>query len=239
MLWVDAAGNSGASACDYSPGRASSGFTVGASSPVDDSCAPFSNIGACVDAFAPGVDSVGAWYTGVDAYVTGSGTSFSAPLVTGIAATYWAAFPSASVDDLKALVQRAATSGALKSLPSGTVNLLAYSAPNGQPELLPFVSLSTPTPTASVLIASATSSVSSAPSGASTATPSLTPSFSRTATASTTRVIATSGTATASVTRSYSTTRSSSYSRSVTGSGSQTRTPRATRSPSRTGTRTK
>ena len=51
----------------------------------DDNLASFSNFGATsVDLAAPGVDIPGAWFPG--GWAVGSGTSFSAPHVTGVAA---------------------------------------------------------------------------------------------------------------------------------------------------------
>jgi subtilisin family serine protease len=53
IVTVVAAGNDGADACNYSPASAPNAITVAASTSIDRD-ATFSNIGACVDIFAPG-----------------------------------------------------------------------------------------------------------------------------------------------------------------------------------------
>jgi len=82
-----AAGNSNANACNYSPARAAEAITVGATD-SSDARASFSNYGACVDIFAPGVDITSTWINGDDATNTISGTSMACPHVSGAAALY-------------------------------------------------------------------------------------------------------------------------------------------------------
>lgn len=74
MTIVVAASNYGADASAYSPARAPGAITVAA---VDrgDARPPWSNYGANVALFAPGVDIYSAWLTGDGAYATESGTS--------------------------------------------------------------------------------------------------------------------------------------------------------------------
>jgi aqualysin 1 len=57
---VVAAGNSSADACGYSPARAPSAVTVGATTSTD-ARASFSNWGTCLDIFAPGENITSAW----------------------------------------------------------------------------------------------------------------------------------------------------------------------------------
>lgn len=75
MTVVVAASNYGADACGFSPARGANATAVAA---IDKSDARpnWSNYGACVDLFAPGVDITSAW-PGADgrAYATLSGTS--------------------------------------------------------------------------------------------------------------------------------------------------------------------
>lgn len=86
---VVAAGNDGALASYYSPASAISALTVAATD-MDDAMASFSNFGSYVDIAAPGVSLVSVGISGPWAIASGSGTSFSAPLVAGAVALRWA-----------------------------------------------------------------------------------------------------------------------------------------------------
>ena len=85
VVTVVAAGNSGANSCNYSPARAPSAITVGSSTSVDKD-SDFSNVGACVDLFAPGSSIKSAWIGSTSEVATISGTSMAAPHVAGAAA---------------------------------------------------------------------------------------------------------------------------------------------------------
>ena len=98
-----AAGNESDDACHSSPSDVMEAVVVG-SLGLDGAIASFSNYGSCVDVYVPGQNVVGAdGNTG--GYTTGSGTSFSAPLVAGYIAQQLDANPSASPSDLSAIVQ--------------------------------------------------------------------------------------------------------------------------------------
>ncbi|WP_181871424.1 S8 family peptidase [Sphaerisporangium album] len=119
-----AAGNSADDACDFSPAGASRVLTVGASA-GDDTLSGFSNVGPCVDLFAPGTDVVSARMGGGSAQ--GSGTSFASPYVAGVGALFkqtYGDYPTATV--LK-WINDASTSGVLKGL-HGANDRLLYTA---------------------------------------------------------------------------------------------------------------
>lgn len=80
-------------ACQFSPARTPTAFTVGAADAWAggygiEGRADFSNAGSCVDAFAPGVSILTASVAGADSYR--NGTSFAAPIVAGLAAIHLA-----------------------------------------------------------------------------------------------------------------------------------------------------
>ena len=126
---VVAAGNSAASACNYSPARVPAAITVAAST-IGDQLASFSNYGNCVDLIAPGSSITSAWYTSDGAIASLNGTSMASPHVAGAAVTLFASgyLSPANIDSqLKAM----ATSNLFTSLPSGTPNLLLYTNTEG------------------------------------------------------------------------------------------------------------
>lgn len=88
-----AAGNSNRDACQFSPARASTAITVGATTSTD-ARASYSNYGRCLDIFAPGSAITSAWYTGDSDKVSISGTSMASPHVAGAAARILEANPT-------------------------------------------------------------------------------------------------------------------------------------------------
>ncbi|KAK7206910.1 proteinase B [Myxozyma melibiosi] len=125
---VVAAGNSGTDACSSSPASEPSVLTVGASD-SNDNVASFSNIGSCVDVFAPGVNVLSAWNSDDDASRQLSGTSMASPLVAGLTAYLSAKDPSASVSDIQQQIKDLATTGMLKGIPTnpaGTPDSIAF-----------------------------------------------------------------------------------------------------------------
>ena len=123
LVVVVIAGNEDEDACNYSPASASDVITVGAST-IDDEMATFSNYGKCVDVNAPGVNITSAWKTSNEAFAISSGTSMSAPHVTGISNLYMSM--GVLPKDVKATLLRNAVGIMKESVDKPeTVNLLA------------------------------------------------------------------------------------------------------------------
>ncbi|HEY8133708.1 MAG TPA: S8 family peptidase [Thermoanaerobaculia bacterium] len=126
MTTVVAAGNADADACGVSPARVAGALTVGASTETDQR-ASFSNYGGCVDLFAPGTHIVSDWYSSPTATAVSSGTSESAPFVTGVAALYLQKYPSASPATVSQTVVSQATQDVLGAVGVGSPNRLLFS----------------------------------------------------------------------------------------------------------------
>jgi len=85
---ISAAGNNFVDACTTSPSGALGGLSVAATD-EQDSAATFSNFGVCARMSAPGVDITSSWIGSSNAeYMMASGTSASAPFVTGAVALF-------------------------------------------------------------------------------------------------------------------------------------------------------
>ncbi|KAK9468643.1 peptidase S8/S53 domain-containing protein [Lipomyces arxii] len=99
---VVAAGNDGLPACVFSPASAPQALTVGAIDDADDSIAPFSNWGSCVDVFASGVQ-VESLYNSGNGTIAYSGTSMASPIAAGVVAYFMGLgdTPTAAVDRVK------------------------------------------------------------------------------------------------------------------------------------------
>ncbi|KAJ3179376.1 hypothetical protein HDU87_002985 [Geranomyces variabilis] len=128
---VAAAGNDAKDACETSPANLARVITVAASSSTD-SRAAFSNSGACVTLFAPGVGIRSSWPNGgtsltagiTDAYNVLDGTSMSCPHAAGAAAIVLSQTPLASPQDVMKALVGAAVPGAVSATKPGDPNLL-------------------------------------------------------------------------------------------------------------------
>ncbi|HEY8186019.1 MAG TPA: S8 family peptidase [Pyrinomonadaceae bacterium] len=127
VTYAIAAGNDyGVDACTESPGRVAAALTVGSSTSVDAK-SDFSNIGTCVDLFAPGSSITSAWRTSDTATNTISGTSMATPHVTGVAALYLQNNTTASPATVANQIITTATTNHLTGIGTGSPNRLLYS----------------------------------------------------------------------------------------------------------------
>jgi subtilisin family serine protease len=119
VSYAVAAGNDNADACTSSPSRVAAAMTIGATD-QNDARASFSNVGSCVDWFAPGVNITSAWFTSNTATNTISGTSMATPHTAGVAALYLQGNPTASPSTVRDALYAATTKGIVTS--SNTAN---------------------------------------------------------------------------------------------------------------------
>jgi subtilisin family serine protease len=123
VSYAIASGNSDANACDFSPGRILQSISVGATD-KNDKRASFSNKGACVDVFAPGVNIVSARRNGGS--TTMSGTSMASPHVAGVAALCLERGPGSDPAAVESCVVENASQGKLSDVGENSPNLLLY-----------------------------------------------------------------------------------------------------------------
>jgi subtilisin family serine protease len=123
-------------ACQFSPARTPSAFTVGASDAWVDSVgvegrANFSNAGTCLDAFAPGVNIMTASASGADGYR--NGTSFASPIVAGLGAIHLGANITATPKQTTDALLAAAQPGALADKSSRVLGSTVHYAGSNYP----------------------------------------------------------------------------------------------------------
>ncbi|MET7426665.1 S8 family serine peptidase [Dactylosporangium sp. NPDC005555] len=123
VTYAIAAGNENVDACDISPARTSEAITVGATD-AGDNRASFSNYGACVDVFAPGVAITSASNSGDHGSAIMSGTSMASPHVAGAAALYLSANPSASPAQVQSALLTTSVAGVVANPGTGSPNRL-------------------------------------------------------------------------------------------------------------------
>ncbi|HKP72110.1 MAG TPA: S8 family peptidase [Pyrinomonadaceae bacterium] len=127
VTYAVAAGNDyGVDACTQSPGRVAAAITVGSTTSTDAK-SDFSNIGTCLDIFAPGSSITSSWSTSDTATNTISGTSMATPHVVGVAALYLQNNPTASPATVASQIINTSTTGVLTGIGTGSPNRLLYS----------------------------------------------------------------------------------------------------------------
>lgn len=118
-----AAGNDyGRDACLVSPAGAPTAYTVAAGD-SSDRPASFTNLGPCVNIWAPGVSITSAYIGSPTASRSLSGTSMSAPHVAGVAALILGENNGLTPHQVMTELTNTATPNVISGVPSGTVNL--------------------------------------------------------------------------------------------------------------------
>ncbi len=123
ITYAIAAGNENRDACGSSPARVVQAITTGATNRADQR-ASFSNLGSCVDVFAPGRDITSARNGGGE--TTLSGTSMASPHVAGVAALCRERRPTSTPEEIRSCVLDHASPDKLTDIGSGSPNLLLY-----------------------------------------------------------------------------------------------------------------
>ena len=136
VVMAVAAGNSNVNACNSSPARAVNAITVG-STTTADARSSFSNIGTCLDIFAPGSSITSAWIGSTTAINTISGTSMASPHVAGVAAVLMGRFPTSTPAQIATMLRTSATPNVVTSAGTGSPNYLLYLDPIGGPIIAP------------------------------------------------------------------------------------------------------
>ncbi|WP_030491145.1 S8 family peptidase [Micromonospora chokoriensis] len=215
-----AAGNdNGGNACNTSPARTAEAITVGSTTSTD-ARSSFSNIGTCLDIFAPGSSITSAWYTSNTATNTISGTSMATPHVVGAAALVASANPTWTPQQVRDYLVNNATNNVVTNPGTGSPNKLLYVVNDGTPPADDFSVGVSPTAGSTAPGGSVSATVSTATTSGSAQSVSLSASgLPSGATASFSPATVTSGGSSALTIATSASTPSGTYSVSVTGTG--------------------
>ncbi|TDD75417.1 S8 family peptidase [Actinomadura rubrisoli] len=126
-----AAGNDSRNGCD-APGDVSEAVTLG-STDEGDWVSFFSNYGRCLDLFAPGNDITSADYESDTGTAVMGGTSMATPHAAGALALYLENHPTATPQESRNAVVKAAQPGVISNPGSGSPNLLLNVTALGAP----------------------------------------------------------------------------------------------------------
>lgn len=102
-LPIAAAGNDGCTPCVNTPANGPDVIAVACTTSTNDRCG-ISSGGPEIDIAAPGANIVSAYRTSTTSYVTGTGTSASAPLVAGVAALMKSYSPNLTAAQMRARI---------------------------------------------------------------------------------------------------------------------------------------
>jgi subtilisin family serine protease len=128
IVYSIAAGNENQDACNDSPARVPAAITVAASDQRDVR-AGFSNVGSCVDIFAPGVGITSDFANSDNATRVLAGTSMSTPHVTGAAAIVLGRQPNLTPQQVRDKLVANATPNIIANA-NGSANRLLFVAQN-------------------------------------------------------------------------------------------------------------
>lgn len=120
-----AAGNAATDAKNTSPANVATANTIGAIDGTTNKIASFSNFGAYIDVFAPGVNILSSWIGYKSATATLSGTSMATPYVAGLLAVALGEYGNVSPASLAASLKSHAKAN-VTGTPAGTTKLRAY-----------------------------------------------------------------------------------------------------------------
>ncbi|KAK3376533.1 oryzin precursor [Lasiosphaeria ovina] len=127
VLSVVAAGNDGVDANSTSPASAPDAITVGAID-VTNTRAYWSNFGALVDIFAPGVNVLSCWNENDTDSLEEDGTSMATPHIAGLVLYLKSVDKAANAKAaaITAKIKSLATKGVVQSAGTGSPNMIAY-----------------------------------------------------------------------------------------------------------------